>query len=373
MKWISCIAACVLASMSFGCSFFYDHVQDPGQLVPVAAVLKSIRCEVITFFVANRIRRQEFLSLHLIDFQTAFDKYAYLDLDDKEYATIEVDLKTIDTLGLSLGIDQKLPYGPAGAFSKTWHVGPADTITWSYSRSNLFAAPQNATLGPSSQKGAGVSQLYGEADRQDASFFCYLAPKDRGPHYSPEVVEALVNHQRPDLENFDRIWVEGGQSITLARWLEVMGSEMSKNYLAQGPYTESLIPGQINYAFTLEPKPSIDLKYTLVSHAYNPLVPDLNFSKDDTSTFSLYLNTEYSKAAYGAKNGNASIPSAPQTWQINHKVPEEKKGAAPGTESLPGGPAQRVRPRAVPSGGPGQKPGIIFSAPVALPGPPPAQ
>jgi len=373
-------AVCMLATLVSGCSSFYENVQDPGQLVPVASVLKSIRCEVITFLVANRIRRQEFLNWHLVDFQTAFDKYAYLDLDDKEYATVQVDLKTIDTLGLSLGIDQKFPYGPGGAFSHTSHLGPADTSTWTYSRSNLFAVTQNATLGPTPQSGLKVPQLYGDADRQDASFFCYTATKDQAPQYSAEAVESLVLHQRPDLENFHRIWVVGGETMTLARWLEIMAAEMAKNYLAQGPYTESLIPGQINYTYTLEVKPSFDLKYTLISHAYNPLIPDVNFSKDDTSTFSLYLNTAYAKAAYGAKNGNASLPSEPPIWRISHRIPNESKtkGGSSGTASAPGGTAPgtappRIRPRIAPSGGPGQRPGIQFSAPVALPGPPPAQ
>src|SRR5579872_4770389 len=134
--WALRIVACGLAATASGCSFFYENVQDPGQQVPVAAVLKSLRCELITFLEANRLRRQEFTKLHLLDFQNAFENYAYLDLDDKEYASIEVDLKTIDTLGLSLGIDQKFPYGPGGAFSKTWHLGPAATTTLTYSRSN---------------------------------------------------------------------------------------------------------------------------------------------------------------------------------------------------------------------------------------------
>jgi hypothetical protein len=307
-----------------------------------------------------------------LDFETAFERYAYLDLDDKEYANIQVDLKTIDTLGLSLGIDEKFPYGPAGGFSRTWHLGPGDTTTWTYARSNLFAVPQNATLGPTTQTGESASQFYGDADRQDASFFCFTASKPEAPIYSADLIEALVHHQRADLENFHRIWVVGSERMTLARWLEVMATEMSKNYLAQGPYTESLIPGQINYAFTLEVKPSIDLKYTLISHVYNPLVPEFSFSKDDTSTFSLFLNTEYAKAAYGAKNGTAAIPSAPQVWQVNHKISQPPPVGPTGGKPLRRtGP--RISPRAVSPGGPGQKPGVIFSAPIALPSPPPAQ
>jgi hypothetical protein len=361
-----------------GCAAIYDVVQDPGALVPVASVLKSLRCEIMTFLVANRFRKDAFLKTYASDFSEAFNKYAYIDLDDQEYGTIQADLKTIDSLGLSIGIDQKSNFGATNQFSKTWHLGPSYNATWTYTRSDVFAVAQNATLGPTAQTGPLIKQLYGAADRQDANFFCYVANKNNHDlDYSLEAIESLSYHDRPDLENFDRIWVIGVGSMTLSKWLEVMAKEFAKNYLAQGPFTESIIPGQLNYSFSLEAKPSLDLKYTLISKLYNPLVPDLTVSKDDISTFSMYLNTPSAKAAYGAKNGNANLPSSPKLWTVHHvsaKPPKEgaAAGAAIGQPSHRGGAQIGVRNRPRLIGPPGQKPGVEFSAPVALPGPPPA-
>jgi len=345
-----------------GCGLPYEHVQDPGALVPVASVMKSIRCEIVTFLVANRLRQRQFLKEYESNFQDAFQKYAYLNLDDKEYGAVQADLKTIDTLGLSLGIDRKFMYGSTNQFSKTWHLGPSVTGTWTYTRSDVFALAQDATLGPTTRTGSAHKPI-ANVKRQDANFFCYKNAADSSALTNSLVgAEAMVNHERPKLENFERIWVIQVGEITLSKWLEMMSTEMAKNYLAQGPFKESLIPGQINYTFTLEIKPSFDGKYTLVSQLYNPYVPDLTVTKDDTSTFSFYLNTDSAKAAYGAKNGSASIPSSPPQWSLKSVViPAPPSGQPSGTKP------SRTRRNA-----PGQTPGVVFPAPIALPGPPPA-
>jgi hypothetical protein len=351
-----------------GCGFFYEHVQDPGTFVPVVTVTKAIRCEIITFLVANRLRKKEFLKEYQIDFRDAFERYAFLDLDEKEYGSVQADLKTIDSLGLSIGIDRKFTYGSTNQFSKVWHIGPALNGNWTYTRSNVFAVAQDATLGRSVRGQLLNPALSASANREDADFFCYkdssVAPVATN---SLDNAEALVRHSRPDLENFDRIWIAQIGEVTLARWLELMGEEMAKNYLAQGPYTESLIPGQINYTFSLEVKPSFDGKYTLISRLYNPYVPDLTASIDNTSTFSLYLNTPSSKAAYGGKNGTANLPTSPPVWKVGTTVIPAPESAKLQKETV--GP---VRPKRRLPSAPGQTPGVTFPAPLAIPAPPPA-
>jgi hypothetical protein len=370
MRLVWTAVSCCFGVGLTGCSVFLENVEDPGQGVPVASIIKSLRCEMITFFVANRMRRQSFLANYKSDFQGSFANFAFLDLDDNEYGSIQADLKTIDTFGLSVGIDRKFPYGSVGQFSKTWHVGPAYNQTTTYTRTNIFALPQDSTLGPTTDKQR-TNQLYGDPTSGDADFFCYLRPYGEVTKtVTLDELESLVRHQRPEFENFHRIWVGG--ELTLSEWLERMGTDMAKNNLATGPYQESILPGQINYSFSLDVKPSFDLKYTLVSSLYSPLVPDLSISKENTSTFSIFLNTKYAKAAYGGKNGTANLDQPPKDWVV---VAEKKTEPPPRHRLVKQAPSTvRQQPFArpqlpAPSLGPSRSPGVSFPAPLAIPAP----
>ena len=352
-------AAVPMSVLLGGCAFMHDNVRDPGTLVPVASVLKSLRCEAITYLVANRLRQKEFKNLVQHDFTAAFDKYASLDLDDKEYGTIEADLKTIDSLGLSLGMDWKTNVAKNGS-SHDWHIGPSVTATKTYVRSDVFALPQDAELGPRTGKKGDLPQFYGDVDRSDAGYFCYTAKKGTSDSLiAIDVAEMLARDELPQFDNYERILVDG--HLPLARWLEIKGSEMVKNSVAKGPYLETLLPAQLNYSFALELKPSFDFKYTMVATVINPQVPDVTASIDSTSTFFIYLNTEYAKAAYGAKSGGADIPreQAGITW--GPKSPAEQ-AAAEKEISLHG---KHISPPISPT----RRPGVGLTAPMALPAP----
>ena len=86
----------------------YDATVDPGLTVPVDKVFKSLRCELITFLEANRWRAIEFEKRKSrLGYDEARTRYAYLDLDPTKYGALQVDLKTIDVLGLTIGLDWK--------------------------------------------------------------------------------------------------------------------------------------------------------------------------------------------------------------------------------------------------------------------------
>ena len=359
----------VLALLT-SCSSIYEASVDPGSTVPVNTVFKALRCEIMTFLVANRLRRAVFdNAVKNLGYQPAIDRYSYIDLDERKFGVLQVDLKTIDTLGLTLGVDWKTLVDKAGN-SQTWHLGPSSTAFKTYIRTTVFALPQDGTLGPSKRNGQHVPRLSGSTDAVDADFFCYAENSDERPlNYGLENVEILVVHGWPKIEQFDRIYVDG--SMTLAAWLEqTISREMAKSWLAKGDYMEAVYAGQLQYSFALDIKPGIDLKYTLVANSISPLVPDLSASRENSGTFTLDLNTLHVVAALGAKNGSAIIASdvgPPPTftaWGPTAPGAGASKGArAPGrvVTSPPG--AAVPRQPSIPARGPG----VRLEYPLPLP------
>jgi hypothetical protein len=102
-----------------GCSTLYEYSVDPGETVPVESVLKSLRCEMMTFFEVNRLRTAIYeYNIDKIDFKTNFGNYAYLDIDPTKYGSIDATFKTIDTLGACLYNRDNRAVGMCSAGSK---------------------------------------------------------------------------------------------------------------------------------------------------------------------------------------------------------------------------------------------------------------
>jgi hypothetical protein len=379
----------ILCSQLSGCSFLYDVDVDPGSMVPVESVLKSLRCELVTFFEVNRLRINLY-EYHLkkrdLDFKSNFLNYAYMDLDPERYGTLDVTLKTIDSLGLALGIDWKTQIDKSGAFHD-WHFGPGLAATKTYNREVVFAVPQDGRLGPDVRTEDGTVPPHersplADPEAQDRDFFCFLQ-KDNivAPPITTETInkasaalqflEKLARHELPELENFQRIWVDG--TTPLAEWLEKVSAETAKGFFSatQYPYTGAIIPGQVNYSFGLEVKPSVDLKFTLIATVINPEVPDVMISRDNTGTFQMFLNNTHAAAAFGGKQGTATIPRPQksaawgplndQTTNTTTIQPAYSPSAAPAAPK-----------QSAPSTYGTRSPGYRLEAPLPLPLPPPA-
>lgn len=304
----SVLLALTLLSLS-GCSSIYESSVDPGTTVPVNTVFKALRCEIMTFLEANRMRRAAFPSaVKTIGYQAAIEHYSFIDLDEAKFGALQVDLKTIDTVGLTLGVDWKSAPNVSGN-SQTWHLGPSLNGFKTYTRTTVFALPQDGKLGPSIRNSRSKARLAGDAGTEDSGFFCYLeAPSERPLKRTLADIEELVAHRLPEVEQYERIYVDG--TGTLASWLETtISREMAKSWLAKGDYMEAVYAGQLQYSFALDIKPGIDLKYTLIANTISPLVPDLSASRENSGTFTLNLNTQHVVAAFAAKNGNAIIAS----------------------------------------------------------------
>src|SRR5262245_38554712 len=204
--WRVCRVWCVslLALPLLNCASIYEMSLDPGEGVPVERVFKALRCEVVTFLELNRFRREAFeKQKNHLGYEAAYAKYAYLNLEDGRYGALQVDLKTIDSLGLTVGVDWKVLPQPAGR-SETWHIGPSLSANKTYTRTTTFAIPQDALLGPSLRENDAVDQLSVSDTRSDRDFFCFVEAANLAPlRASLENLQALAAHQIPAIENFD--------------------------------------------------------------------------------------------------------------------------------------------------------------------------
>jgi hypothetical protein len=386
MTRVVSLVFCVAFSLaSAGCSFLYDSSVDPGQTVPVESVMKSLRCELMTFFEVNRLRIRVYeAGIGKVDFQENFQNYVYMDLDPTRYGSIDANFKTIDTLGLTLGVDWTNKFG---SISKDWHLGPGLTGTKTYNREVVFAVPQDGRLGADVRQTDGsVSKLesspLADPNSPDRSFFCYLQiPGDPIPRFSTRTIadareallflEALSHRGLPQYENFERIWIDG--TTTLANWLEGVSAEMAKGFFSaqKAPYTGALIPGQVNYTFGLELKPSIDFKVTYMASIISPASADLSASRDNTGSFQLFLNTTHAAASFGGKTGTALIdqPAKSVAWGpvADHTVEQEKKYVIPPSPPSAGaGASGRQSTYGT------RSPSYRLESPIPLPLPPPA-
>jgi hypothetical protein len=227
-----------------------------------------------------------------------------------------------------------------GGRSHDWHIGPALTGTKTYNREVLFAVPQDGRLGSDFRQANGAvpvkdSSPLADPGSEDRDFFCYLQTADillpnfkstniRDIYARLEFMEALTRHELPVLENFHRIMINGDK--TLANWFELVGAESARGEFSAHKllYVGAILPGQVNYSFALEIKPSFDLKYTLVATVINPYVPDASISRDSTGTFQIFLNMTHAAAALGGKQGTAVIAQAPKSAAWGPVADKEK-------------------------------------------------
>jgi hypothetical protein len=377
-KSLSVIApsAAALNLLTTSCGPLLAINADPGVGVPATAIVKSIRCELMTYLVTNRYRQAAFLALYTTDFKSAFDNYAYLALDDNEYAAIDANLKTADMASLTVGIDWKTHVTKAGE-SHDKHLGPGITTTKTYIADNLYGVPQDARLGPTAPPVGYLPpaplpqppKFYQETDSGDVDYFCYKKePSMAAPAVNLQTFEALSDHELPQFENFDRIFIAADTFVPMAKWLEAKGADMSRNLLSIGTNMENILPGQLSYSFALDIKPSIDLKYTLVATVISPYVPELMASREDTDTFTIYLNTQYAKFASGGKSGGTVIATAvtpDKIWGPNHGAAAVKSRGAFYRFNYNGALIQTPAP-APNAGTPFRNPGGALIAPLPL-------
>jgi len=337
-------AAGVIVSFSLsGCALNPYFVEDPTTIAgigpKVADVVKSLRCEIVTFLQENKLRsdiwakyiettkRQAALSDSKFNERVDFlRRYPHLDIDSAQFASLTTDFKNVDTLTMTIGYDWKKIVDAKGGFFD-WHIGPSYADTRTFQLTQQHAISQAAALGPQDSatpkgatppKAASFSTIYNALPQADESFYCYKSLFNSTSitlEDAADDIQHLLQHD-PGWEvfaNFTRVIV-GPRFVTLAKWLQDTATEMSKNERTIYDTSEKVLNGQLQYQFILDVKPSIDPKYTLMAGHLSPVVPSATISLQHAGTFTIYLNAEFAAAALQAKSGNAKLPSKTVQW-----------------------------------------------------------
>lgn len=277
------------------CVDFYnigDPKFGPMRDTEVAHLVKTIRCELVTYYQTTYQRKRLF----------GRDHVPYFDLDDNLWGAFYLDLKVVNTIGAP-GTNSVFANkaGPA-TLQTTWQFGPSFGVTDTYELNWAFAIRQNADFGervtfePASYSG---DQALSNLD----TFQCYKAV--------PDDLEGLSTGRYPELELFDRIKVNGG--LPLAAWLLQNSVVMASGYFFPNDKAnvETSFPGQMTYSLTVAPGVGIDARYSLVTSVWNPATTDLSLSSAQTSLLVIYINGVKSPTFNAAKVGAVAIVPPP--------------------------------------------------------------
>jgi len=286
-------------------------------------LFKSLRCELVTFYEANKWRSILYNKNRVHEPELAAAKYSYFDIDDDLYGLFYLDLKIVDTLSLpasNTSIDDKTTV--SSTTSRTWHVGPTGGLTDTYELNWSFAIRQDSRFNTHD------GDLYPLPDGvpYPKSLQCY-----REVPRSPDgALDDLAAGKRPDLELFKRIAVNGKTS--LAYWLiqngEVMFAAMTTSrtdVTRKNLDDRDIFAGQMVYTFMVQVSGGLDAKFSLLTNVWNPLAADVSGSIATTNNLVFYLNGSKSNMANNAKVGNALIRPAPvkplPVTVVNYETP----------------------------------------------------
>jgi hypothetical protein len=313
------IVACALGLNLAACASL-DYIHDP-QFVPlsreqVPGFLKSIRCELVTFYTANGLKSQLYNNLiaiyqadmaqyqktkspSLLQAATAarakgLAEYPHFDLSDQLFGPVGLDLKVIDTLGFqspATVVNYKHTLDMNHSFG--WQFGPEANTQNTYDLTYNFIIRQDATL-------------YDAPDTGDG-FACFKTLPPKSSTQSAEL-DALAKGDHPDLELFKRIRVN--LTTPLAAWLQSDSTELWSNAAARNDIAEiaALSPQQINLSFTVQVTAGLDTQYNLMGPLLSGTA-DFNANSQSSGNMQLSLNGPDAVLYSNAQIGNSGILS----------------------------------------------------------------
>lgn len=290
-------------------------VHDPRTVVvdreEVPRLLKSLRCEMVTFVAANNQRNMMFQAeakLHGI--QSAIEKYSYYEIDWKQFGALELSLQVQDTVGLGTGTQFDWLRTQSSGHSHAWDLGPTAQDQNTYEANWFFAVPQDAIKVWPASAAALASEEH--------PFSCYSAIPKRDPPpfgsvYTEDDLDALARNDFPDNALFKRIMVNN--TTPLAAWLEEVGSSISDATLHSThpeQKRDQIVPAQMQYTFEIQVTGGLDVKYILASPLWPMTGAEVSGSMQKINSIEITLNGLDSQSAYqsqfsggGVKNTNA--------------------------------------------------------------------
>ena len=308
------VAALAGAILLGSCASPY-FVHDPRTVVvdreEVPRLLKSLRCELITFIAANNQRNMMFQAeAKLNGIRSAIAKYSYYEIDWKQFGALAMTLQVQDNIGLQSGTQFDWIRSGGAGHSHAWNIGPTASDQSTYTATWYFVVPQDAITLPPAR----------EIRPNEEPFSCYKAIPKRDPApfgsvYTQDDIEALARGADPDDALFTRVRVNN--SLPLAAWLQEVGASISDATL-HGTHPQQrrdqVVPGQMQYQFQVVVTGGLDVKYNLASPLWPMVAAEVSGGMQKTNTIIITLNGLESQAAYFAQfSGGAKNSEAPKT------------------------------------------------------------
>ncbi|MGY3434777.1 hypothetical protein ACVWWI_006757 [Bradyrhizobium sp. USDA 3686] len=342
-----------------GCTSLY-HIHDPQTgVITVGELpyfLKSIRCEVVTFYQLERERRKEYLKIYKRRPEEAFDRYAHFDIDPFLYGTFFLELKVTDTGGLGSGTAFDYKRILSVSSNDVTHVGPTASAQDTYDLIWSFLMKQNAQLASDTAPAPADPARYERG--------CY-----RGAPADLIELEGLAEHKYPDRAAYKRIIVDA--SKPLAAWLRDNAILIAANNLTPAMPSESAEPAQMTYTFSVQVTGGVEAKYSLTSSRWTPAAVQASASAQQFSNLGIYINGPNAVLANGAKSGSAGY--ADKTPPLGSKDNPIYTAPSPGGEKsqeFPGAAGSTGRRTGA---GPRTNGFIVAPVPVFPPTPTPTQ
>jgi hypothetical protein len=336
--WFRNLSAASLSAGLCACTGL-NVIHDPQSNIvdrrQVQGIVKSAKCELITYLEANRQRKK-----------------FYFDVSEQLFGNVLLDLNVVDVAGFGAGstnLDRLHTVSDTENF--IWHLGPTLNGQGTYDMILSFLLPQNARLNfsPSSED----------------TIRCYSGS-------ASDDFEGLANGKYPESEQFTRIRVNAVQP--LAAWLLQVGSELWPGMEA-ARLGETAYPVQMAYTFTVQVTAGLDVKYTLTNPVWNPLGIGAGASTQQTNKLTITINGADASLAIGASGGTAVIGGGSLTYEppTPPRAPRARRAGA--QLVAPGAPGGVASPQAAPTGEPsrrgrGQPHGYLLSPlPLTVPKP----
>ncbi|QOZ42194.1 hypothetical protein XH89_00960 [Bradyrhizobium sp. CCBAU 53340] len=289
-------------------------VHDPQGVMDrqqVQGLVKSVKCELITYLEANRRRKTD-----------------YFDVSEQLFGNVILDLNVVDIAGFASGstsIDRLRTVNDSENF--TWHFGPTLNGQGTYDMILSFLLPQNARISFAATK--------------DDSVRCYSGPLNSD-------FEGLARGDYSDSEQFVRIRVNGVKP--LASWLLDLGKDMWSGMEA-AKLGETAYPAQMAYTFTVQVTAGLEVKYSLINPMWNPLGIGGAASTQQTNKLQFTLNGADASLASGASTGLAAIGGGTPPYQPPQPPRARVPTAAPPASAPLAAPSgqEAAPPQAAPS------------------------
>ena len=307
--WMAGVISCVTLTGCASLNLIHDPQTGIISRDEIPRFLKSVRCELSTFYQANLYRRRLFDDKIAAAAQLtrqagvtgdtarlaeadelrtqALREGNHFPVASELFGGVYMNLKIIDTLGLGAGdtniVNREILDATRTA---TYGIAPSFGSTNTYEMTYSFLIDQ----------GAGLSTTH-----TDDQFKCFSSSLVTSATTSVMLAENAI----PEAAQFERILVNA--SRPLAAWLLDNTEQTFVNSHARRNVDEAerLIPVQMNYAFTVQVSGGVNAKYSLSTPIWSPAQIGGGFGATQSNQMSVYINGEDANLAGGAKLGQA--------------------------------------------------------------------